>query len=295
MRSFKAHADQLKSVSVDWYKCDSKGILVRQNRPNLQDRKEILATARKHHVKVYALVANEGFESKSLEKVMDSPELVKNHANQLAKMAIEDGIDGIDLDYESLAAKEREPFTKLVQAVSKACHAKKLQVVMAVHAKESEPGNWDGAQSQDWAALGKAVDYVRVMTYDFHWETSDPGPIAPPDWVERVMKFATTVIPASKLDLGIPGYGYDWLNKKADSYTWDGWVERVKQHGPAHRDPASQEMTLSYNGRTAFYADALAAKPKFDIVRKLHLNGLALWRLGSEEPSFWKLLREQGQ
>jgi len=293
MRSFKAHAAQLETVSVDWYKCVKGGLLSRQSHPNASEAKEILGTAHTHHVKVYALVANEGFLADSLAKAMESPATMKAHAEKLVQMAVEDGIDGIDLDYESLDAKFRNPYSELVKAVAEAFHRHHKDVVIALHAKESEPGNWDGAIAQDYAAIGKVVDKARIMTYDFHWETGDAGPIGPPDWVEQVMKFAMSVIPARKLDLGIPGYGYDWLGKKAEGFTWDGWLQRLKEHGPAHRDPASQEMTLSYNGRTVFYADALAAKPKFDIVRKLGLNGLALWRLGSEEPKLWDLLRAE--
>ena len=293
MRSFSAHADQLETVSVDWYKCGKGGVLSRQSHPNAAERAQILATAHKHRVKVYALVANEGFLADSLAKAMETPAAMDTHARKLADMVVEDGIDGLDLDYESLDAKFRDPFSYLVRAIADACHRRHKDVVIALHAKESEPGNWDGAIAQDWAAIGKVVDKARVMDYDFHWETSEAGPIGPPDWVERVMTFAVSVIPTSKLDLGIPAYGYDWLGKKADSFAYDGWLQRLKEHGPAKRDPASQEMTLSYNGRTAFFADALASKPKFGIVRQLHLNGLAIWRLGSEEPSFWDLLRSE--
>ncbi len=291
LKCFREHADCLQSVSVDWYKCNSKGVGMRQPRPTPAEKKEILAIAKKHKVKLYALIANPDFQPQNVEVAMASPASLKAHADSLAKLAVEDGIDGIDLDYESLPAKDRDRFSSLVKTTADACHAKGLQLVIAVHPKESEPGNWDGPQAQDFAAIGKAADYVRVMTYDFHWETGDAGPIGPPDWVDRVMTFAASEIPASKLDLGIPAYGYDWLGKKAASFGWDGWLTRVKAHGAAKRDSASHELTMSYDGRTAFFADGEASRPKFPIVRKLQLNGLAMWRLGSEDPSFWPLYK----
>ncbi|MDR3691725.1 MAG: glycosyl hydrolase family 18 protein [Fimbriimonas sp.] len=292
LQSFRDHAGMLESVSVDWIKCNPQGMVLRQSHPTSGERTEILQIAKKNGVKVYALVANEGFQPKNVEAAMISADTMKAHAEALVKIATEDGIDGIDLDYESLLAKDRDSFTKLVQIIAEACHAKHLQFVMAVHAKESEPGTWDGAQAQDFAALGKVADRIRVMTYDNHWESSDAGPIAPPDWVNRVMTFAASVVPPAKLDLGIPAYGYDWLGKKADSFGWDGWTERVKNHGPGKRDSLSHELTLTYDGRTAFFADGEASRPKFEIARRLGLNGLAMWRLGSEDPRFWKLYEQ---
>jgi len=289
MKSFKTHANSLQSVTIDWIHCTSQGVVARQPHPTASEKADLLSVARKNGVKVYALAANDGFKPDGVEVAMASPQAMKAHADALAKIALEEGVDGIDLDYESLKGSDRQSFTKLVQMIADALHAKKLKLVMAVHAKESEPGNWDGPQAQDYAALGKAADSIRVMTYDFHWETSEAGPISPPDWVERVMTFAATQIPPKKLEVGIAGYGYDWLAKKADGVDWTQWSGLVTAYGSAKRDPASQELVLSHNNRTAYFVDGEAARSKIAIAKKLGLNGLALWRLGSEDPGFWPI------
>ena len=51
---------------------------------------------------------------------------------------------------------------------------------------------WSGPQAQDWQRLGAAVDFFKIMTYDFHYSTSEPGPIAPLAWVDEVLDFAAT-------------------------------------------------------------------------------------------------------
>ena len=292
---FKKHAKALSAISYAGMSCDKKGVVTRPAQPTTSQIADLVKVAHANGVKAYAMAVNAGFTPEGLELAMSTPESMQAHADALVKIASTDGVDGIDLDYESLQGKDRDSFTKLVQIIAKAAHAKKLRVVMAVHAKESEPGTWDGPIAQDYSALGKAVDLIRVMTYDAHWETSEAGPIAPPDWAERVLTFASTEVPPAKLELGIPGYGYDWLGKKGQGITWTEWSARVKAHGGGTRDAASQELTLSYNGRTAFFSDGEASRAKFASAKKLGLKGLALWRMGSEDPAFWDLVAGEGK
>jgi spore germination protein YaaH len=289
-RAFKQHASQLDSVSFSWIGCDEKGALHEKSHPNSAEKTEMVRIAKKAGTKIFAMAVNEGFTPAGLERVMASPELMKAHAAKLIAIALQAGIDGLDLDYESLKAVDRDNFTGLVREICTAAHKKGLKVVIAVHSKESEPGNWDGPIAQNLAELGKLVDSVRIMTYDYHWETSDAGPIAPPDWVNSVMTFCTTQIPAAKLEMGIPGYGYDWLAKKAHGITWAEWSKLLAENGPALRDEQSQELVLKYKGRTVFFSDAASNTPKVPIASRLSLRGLALWRLGSEDPKLWDLL-----
>ncbi len=285
--TFKKHAAQLDAVSFSWIGCDQKGVIKEHARPTAAEKAEIVRISKKTGVKVYAMAVNEGFTPAGLEVAMATTEGMKAHADALVKIALAAGIDGIDLDYESLKASDRKNFTTLVETICRAAHSKGLRVVIAVHSKESEPGTWDGPIAQDFAALGKVVDSVRVMTYDNHWETSEAGPIAPPDWVASVMKFSATQIAPGKLEMGIPGYGYDWLDKKANGISWAQWSQLLADNGPATRDSASHEMVLKYKGRTVFFSDAQSNVPKFPIARNLGLRGFALWRLGAEDPRLW--------
>ena len=60
--------------------------------------------------------------------------------------------------------------------------------------------------------IANAVDRLRLMVYD--WSVSAPGPIAPMDWVNRVIAYSSAVVPVSKLQLGVPAYGRHWVTKK---------------------------------------------------------------------------------
>jgi len=289
MASFRAHAKQIDTVSAEWIVCKPDGHAGKREHPTVAEQKELLSVARKNGVRVLAMTSNSagGFNPAVVEKALASEAMMHTHANELVKVALDAKIDGIDLDYELLKAQDRTAYSKFVKIVADTCHAHGLKVAVALHPKTSEPGTWDGAQAQDYAAIGRAVDYVRVMTYDQHWETSEAGPVASPDWVTQIAKFAASVVPASKLELGIPSYGYDWVGKKAESMGWDEFVRRAKSGGGASRDAASQELIAKYGDHTVYFADGVAARAKFPIAKSLGLRGVAMWRFGSEDPSFW--------
>ena len=134
------------------------------------------------------------------------------------------------------------------------------------------------------------------MAYDYHWNGSPPGPIAPISWVRSVISYARTQIPASRLVLGIPLYGYDWAGGHATDLTGQQAEQLAVQHGATvHYDVASQSPWFSYtdsSGRThdVWFEDPQSSAAKFALVRQLGLGGMFLWMYGDEAPGTWPQL-----
>ena len=181
-----------------------------------------------------------------------------------------------------MAVADRNAFSSFVSALAKALHGQKKILSVTVHPKESEPGNWDGPKAQDWKAIGAAADRVKIMCYDVHWSTSDAGAIAPTDWVVRVAKFAMTVMPKEKVDIGVAWYGYDWRAKPATSLTFPD-LSRL----PFRLDESSGELVQAgrvyFSGRAAF-------EQKVAALKALGINKVSAWYCGSEEPDVWRVI-----
>jgi spore germination protein len=88
----------------------------------------------------------------------------------------------------------------------------------------SDAGDDGRNAAQDFRAIGVAVDEVRVMTYDYSWDTSPPGPIAPADWVREVIAWTVTEIPRHKVVLCVV-----LLSSSGDS------AARTRQYGRRRR------------------------------------------------------------
>lgn len=299
LRVFERHAAQMTRVAPGWYDCGADGLPERLGGDVVKPdhKKLVLQIARAHGVKVFALSANfdtakGDFDADRVSKFLNDPALMRLHAQRLADLAKEDGADGVDLDYESLKGSDRDAFSRFAEALAAELHSRNMKLAIALHPKTREPGSWDGDKAQDWKRLGSAVDYFRPMAYDNHWPTSEAGPIAPLAWCRDVLKLALELVPPGKIELGVPAYGYDWLGKSSKSYDWNGFVEMQRHKGAAHRDPETGELTLKYEGREVWFADSQAMESKFALAHETGIRGLAMWRLGSEDPGFWERLQK---
>lgn len=284
LASFEKNAAQIDEVKPEWIRLDADGMPVKRD-IDVKDQKKFFDIAKKNKITTLAMISNYvseagGFEAGRVQKMLKSKESRAKHIEALTKILKEDGFNGVDLDIESLKASDRDSYSLYVEELGKVLKREKLFMAVTVHPKESEPGNWDGPQAQDWARLGKAADAFKIMCYDHAWSTSPPGPIAPTAWVERVMNFAKSVIPANKLDMGVAAYGYDWSVKPTTSTTWRDWVEKDKE---ATTCPLSGERI---NG-DRYFSGAKAFEEKKKLAQKLGIRGLAVWYFGSEDPGIW--------
>lgn len=278
---FTERADRFAEVMPEWFTMTPTGDVVRSSPEHAAARKELIRTARKHRVRVLGMATNygkSGFDPVRMTVMLRDAKIRRRHISTLVQFAQADGLNGVDLDYESMRAEDRVAYSAFVRELATALHKIKLHLSVTVHPKDSEPGSWDGPRSQDWAAIGRAADSVRVMAYDFSWADSEPGPIAPDDWVRRVMTFAKSVVPVAKLRLGVPAYGYTWSTKPARSLTHGDFLSEG-----AVADPASGELVVG----KARFSGSEAMRRKLAIAGSLGISGISFWYVGSEDPQFW--------
>jgi spore germination protein YaaH len=290
MARFEAHASCFDSVSGQFYSCTKDGLVEHARGIPEAKFKRLTEIGRQNHVDVFGLVGDGGLGSAGVEYFLATPERRSRHADALTQMAIADNLKGIDLDYESMKAEDKENFTLFVECLAEKLHRKHKLLTIALCAKDTEPGDWSGSQSEDYARIGKVVDRARIMTYDQHEESGAAGPVADITWVRAVMAHALSLIPKKKLELGIPGYGYNWSPPKPYGVTWDQFAA-LPGAAQAGRDAASQELLLPTAGGTAWFCDAVSEKPKLDLAAELGIRGVYMWVMGSEDPKWWDVLK----
>jgi len=260
--------------------------------------------------------------AKLLAKSSDRANVIKS----IMDLVTSKNFDGIDLDFEGFAFVDGTsswPTTKpnwvlLVKELSAALHAKGkiLSITAPVHFPLIEKQK--GYTVYAWAEIAQFIDRLRIMTYDY--STSKPGPIGPISWVERTIQYAVSVMPATKVYIGLAGYGRDWVTKvdgacpanvskvvsttaKAATFVMRNATTLAATYGvtPTYNEEY-QEATFSYqktyNGnnaggqatsctatRTAWYQNPASYLARAKLVAKYRLGGLAEWTIGMEEQS----------
>lgn len=234
------------------------------------------------------------FDGQIVANIVNDPTLREKHAEALAQLVVDKGLDGIDIDYESVPASAKANFTAFIDILANKLHATRRVLSVTVHAKTSDGSTRSGPGSQDWRAIGAVADSVKIMAYDAHWSTSSAGAIAPLEWLDQVAAYAASTIPAGKAIIGLPWYGYDWLDKQGTSVTYSEAVSIAQREGATIGRDASGEATFTYRGRTVFFQDAAAYRAKVELIKSKHprIAGFAHWRVGAEDPAIWPIIRE---
>jgi len=290
--SFLANADLYDEVLPFWYEMQSSTSLTAYSEA---EDPTVIVGVKAIGERLVPTVSNT-FDGARVSKMLGTSAGRAAHVRTLVNLVIAKGYDGIDIDYENIPATDRNHFTSFITRLASALHHKGKVLDVAVHGKTSEPGTWNGAQAENWAALGKVVDRMQVMSYDYHWNTSEAGPIAPVSWVDQVAAFAVSVVPASKVELGMHLFGYDWVGSDGEPQQWDVMESRRIQHGATKNWDASADeswFTYSMSGttHTVYYGDGQSVGDRLSIVDKYGLRGAVLWCLGNEDPAVWTAIR----
>ena len=298
VQSIGGAGEAITEVSPSWYAPAADGSIVVQLDGAVDDSPAAVAQLRSNGALILPALANyrdKIWDPALVGAILADPVSRAAHVERIRALVRDRGFDGIDIDYEHLTAADRDPFTAFVTALGAGLHADGKLLAVTLHPKSSEPGPQPKNQAQNYAAIGQVADEVRIMLYDYHWDTSAPGALAPINWVRQVMSWAATQVPATKLVLGAATYGYDWVGKRGTSFMWAEIMRRAANNGATVQYSQTMEAPwFSYvdsRGRkhTVWFENARSIAAKQAIMRDVEASGMHYWRLGGEDPAIWSI------
>lgn len=297
-RSVQNHPEILQTLSPFWYEVNASGEITKLN--GAEDS-TILSFARTHGIKMIPLITN-GFSSELISSVLNDPNIRRTHLNNIIKLLNQMNYPGIDIDYENLFVKDKEVFVLFLQELKAALSPIGKQLIVDVHAKFDPVGDWSGSEAHDYVGIGQASDLVRIMGYEYHWQGGDPGPIAPADWIDRVLAYGVSTIPKNKIVLGLPTYGYDWpQGQVAKGVTYNYAISTSKRYNAPVIEDAQLGPHFTYIttpdgiNHEVWFTDAASFATLLDLVNQYDIKGICIWYLGAEDPKIYDVIRTKFQ
>lgn len=243
------------------------------------------------------------FNNQLISTVVNSPELSKRLIQNMLELMYQKGYKGVDIDFEFILAEDRDAFTAFVQRTADTMHENGFFVSVALAPKVSADQRGLLYEGKDYRALGEVADHLLLMTYEWGYTYGPPMAVAPLNQVRRVVEYAITEIPTSKLYLGIPNYGYDWtlpfVRGQSKARTL-GSVEAVRlaidkgvniQFNEVAQSPFFTYME-SANGLSheVWFEDVRSIQAKFDLIKEYSLAGCGYWQIMQLFRANWLLL-----
>ena len=276
---------------------------------------------------------SDGTDQMVLANLIAKPVSRKQVVDAIVATVASQNYDGIDLDFEGFAFIDSNTTWKttapnwvlFVKELSAALHAQKKILSITSPYLFNPTEAQKGYFVYSWAQIASSIDRLRIMTYDY--STSRPGPIGPIAWTEKTVKYAISIMPASKVYLGLPGYGKDWVTKvegvcpsnlakiitpsaKAGTFLMRDAASIAATYGavPTYNEIFA-EVTFSYKreytgttssglsttcsaSRTAWHQNAQSYSLRAQLVAKYQLGGAAQWVIGQEEPLAMVAIRD---
>ena len=256
---------------------------------------EYVMQAHEKGLKVWGLVDNFS-ENMSTTTVLSKTSSRQNLENQLVTYALKSGLDGINIDFESLSEDVGIHFLQFLRELSIQCHENNL--VLSV----DNPVPEDFTSHYDRTEQGKVVDYVIIMGYDEHYVGSDAGSVASLPWVEQGVKDTLAEVPAKRTILAIPFYTRLWKTTDGGALTseaigMDQAQQVISENGAeTYWDKTTSQNYGTYEGDGATYQiwleDSQSVAEKVKLISKYELAGVAEWKLGFENSGIWSVITE---
>jgi len=227
---------------------------------------------------------------------LNSEDAHRRFLKQIDAFLPTDKYHGVMVDFEEISKKAQPGYVSLIRELSLDLHSRGMKLYVAV-----PPHNPDFS----YAEVSKLVDGAILMNYDEHYPGGDPGPVASEDWFSDNLEFAKTVIPHDKLICAIGNYGYDWVEKPkkgklppdvkdVNASVQDAWLAARDSDEDVDFDGDSGNPHISYKDEAnrqhdIWFLDAVTALNEMRMAQRLGIRTFALWRLGSEDRSLWRV------
>jgi spore germination protein len=306
-----ANAGQISAIAPFWYRLSPSGQSKLEEHHSYDgftkdDLKAVISKAHQKDMEVLLLVHNMLYGGKANGKALASQMLATAESrgkfiDNVEKLLKEFDYDGINMDIENISLDDRDRFSKLIEELYNRISPQGYKVTVCVPAKtgDNRSNSWSGPF--DYEKIGKYSDYVAIMTYDEHGYSSGPGPVASYGWVRDVIKYAVGVIPAKKILMGIPGYGFDWtVGRRGPAYLSYSQAIKLSSDTGAEIlwDNDARVPYFKYkdkNGRQheVWFESKFSLEQKLKILDDYKVGGIALWRIGLEDAGMWDVIKNR--
>ncbi len=243
-----------------------------------------------------------GFSNELANLLLNDQALQETVIENLITTLRERGYRGLDVDFEYVFPQDADNYAAFLALLTQRLNPLGYPVIAALAPKISAAQRGALYEGHDFAAVGAAVNEVLLMTYEWGYTYGPPMAVAPLPNVRQVVEYALTEIPAEKIWLGVPNYGYDWPlpfvqgQTKATSISSQQAVALARQYGAdIQYDQRAQSPWFRYTDvsgtvHEVWFEDARSIQAKLSLIPEYGLTGAGYWNLMREFPQNWLVL-----
>lgn len=250
---------------------------------------------RAHRQGARVVLTAKSFDDATLHSLASSPAAGSRLATELAVATRAKNLDGVNLDFEGRSSADREAIAHLINALAASLHVEGNHWQVSVDTYSASAADQNGFF--DVKAIAPAVDAFFVMAYDMALRSgpSANAPLSGPGWNDSdAVESYVAVVPADKIVLGIPLYGYDWpvaddsSGAQATGPPMPISYAEIAQHrlrefwDAATQTPWTRYQAADGGWHQIRYDDPTSIALKTQLAANRGLRGVGVWALGMD-------------
>lgn len=332
--------DKVTQISPFAYELQADGTIKDALKATEEPWVTLSREAKKKKVKIYPSILSypqTRAEQNSVYLLLAQKKKRQQHVKDIVALVKKNKFDGIDIDYENKIADTRPYFSIFLSELGTALRKDGKKLICTVEARTPPESKYATTSKEilsrveyanDYKMIGKACDQVRIMAYDQGLDDANLvnqnkvmgnlyRPVADIEWVEKIMTLAMEDIPAKKLVMGVPTYGYKYeviqatatsglQTSRIGAMNYNYIDELVRATGVMPLRNSAGEMSFTYATTTGvngepfgetkhflvWYSDAQAVADKIRLAKLYKLAGIAVFKVdGGYDPNLWNVLK----
>lgn len=290
--SLKANADTLTHLCPDWFVIeDGRGGL------KVAPEQKVLDLVRDRGIVLLPFLRNLGEEGnwqpEAVEGLINGPAARQDQFITALKEHLQAmGAGGVVVDWEQVDPSYRDAMTALLSKIASAFHDEALELWLCV------PMGLD-LKALDLEALAGHVDHFVAMLHDENSEADPPGPVASWEWYQGWLETVIEYGEPAQWVLALGSYGYDWTEgeEEAETVRFQDVMSRAGRSSLSTSDFDAPIYNPHFDyedsgaAHSLWFLDAITFVNQLKAGRERHVGGIAISRLGLEDPGIWDVLK----
>jgi len=293
--SLERHVEDLTHVATDWFTMTGVEATLGEEPA---DRVRLLCV--RNGVGFLPILRNldgEDWQPEAVETIANAGDQERNAFLDKLMSRLPSGSKGLLVEWAQLDPAQKEQTSRLLRKMAERLHAEGKELWFSVPA-----GN--DFDAFDMEVVADCADRLVATLYDENSEPDDAGPLASSDWFQGWLKTMMVYGDPDQWVIGLGSYGYDWQNREGGGVEHVGFADVMARAAQAGIDPATVETLkdsphFDYLGganqeqaHEVWFLDAVTFANERRLIAPYHPAGIAVYRLGSEDPAIWGLLRK---
>jgi len=272
---------------------------------NTINDEDLIKSAKDYEVVPVMVITNIGiedrFDSNLARTILNNEDIQNKLIANIISMMNKKGYGGLDVDFEYVYPEDKDAYINFLNKVKTELKKYDYFLSVAVAPKYSDEQKGLLYEAHDYKRIGEIADHVILMTYEWGYSGGPSRAVSPINLVERVLNYATKIIPSNKILLGIPNYGYDWtlpyiegnLAKSVGNYEavdMANYYQQSINYNYEEQAPYFNYYDSELMKHEVWFEDARSIQAKLELIIKYNLEGVSYWTIDRFFPQNYLIL-----